>query len=50
MLVKTVRGREDTLMAKVAAITRRYYIRGSWQRSEMESCIAAWKAEVNAGT
>lgn len=50
MLVKTVGGREDTLMAKVAAITRKYYICGSWQRSEMESCIDAWKAGVNAGT
>jgi hypothetical protein len=35
MLGKTVGGREDTLMAKVSAITRKYYIRGSWCTGDM---------------
>jgi len=39
MLGKTVGGREDTLMAKVSAITRKYYIRGSWCTRDMSDNI-----------
>jgi hypothetical protein len=39
MLGKTVGGREDTLMAKVAAITRKYYIRVSWCTRDMSDNI-----------